>query len=348
MGALSLQTVRRWARRSAIIVAGVAVTVSLAVTWLWRDRVPLDEVTWPPYPLIDPRIDSVKMTWLGTTTILFDDGETQILIDGFISRPSIFDVVLRRPFSSNAATINYVMDEYHMRKLAAIIPAHSHWDHAMDVGALANRSSASVLGSESTANIARGAGVPEDQVLVVESGATYTFGKFGVTLKSSPHGPVGWGGSVPMPGTIDEPLKQPAPAQAYREGGSFSIVIAHPHGTTVVQGSGGFVEGSLDDVAADVVILGVGLIDGLGRDYAEKYWQAVVTSTGAKHVFPMHFDDPTRPFGEIAAYPRVLGNFLNTAEWLEQIRDTWDTDTRLHMPEFGKPLVLYPVEGPEA
>lgn len=348
MGALSLQTVRRWARRSAIIVAGVAVTVSLAVTWLWRDRVPLDEVTWPPYPLIDPRIDSVKMTWLGTTTILFDDGETQILIDGFISRPSIFDVVLRRPVSSNAATINYVMDEYHMRKLAAIIPAHSHWDHAMDVGALANRSSASVLGSESTANIARGAGVPEDQVLVVESGATYTFGKFGVTLKSSPHGPVGWGGSVPMPGTIDEPLKQPAPAQAYREGGSFSIVIAHPHGTTVVQGSGGFVEGSLDDVAADVVILGVGLIDGLGRDYAEKYWQAVVTSTGAKHVFPMHFDDPTRPFGEIAAYPRVLGNFLNTAEWLEQIRDTWDTDTRLHMPEFGKPLVLYPVEGPEA
>ncbi len=288
------------------------------------------------------------MTWLGTTTILFDDGETQILIDGFISRPSIFDVVLQRPVSSDAATINYVMDEYHMRQLAAIIPVHSHWDHAMDVGALANRSSASILGSESTANIARGAGVPEDQVLVVEPGATYTFGKFSVTLKSSPHGPVGWGGSVPMPGTIDEPLEQPAPVQAYREGGSFSIVIAHPHGTTVVHGSGGFIEGSFEDVAADVVILGVGLIDGLGRDYAEKYWQAIVTSSGAKHVFPMHFDDPTRPFGEIAAYPRVLGNFLTTAKWLEQIRDTWDTDTRLHMPEFGKTLILYPLEGPEA
>ncbi len=348
MGALSLQAVRRLARRSAIIVAGIAVAVSLAVAWLWRDRVSLDEVTWPHYPFVDPRIDAVTMTWLGTTTILFDDGETQILIDGFISRPSIFDVVLQRPVSSDAATINYVMDEYHMRQLAAIIPVHSHWDHAMDVGALANRSSASILGSESTANIARGAGVPEDQVLVVEPGATYTFGKFSVTLKSSPHGPVGWGGSVPMPGTIDEPLEQPAPVQAYREGGSFSIVIAHPHGTTVVHGSGGFIEGSFEDVAADVVILGVGLIDGLGRDYAEKYWQAIVTSSGAKHVFPMHFDDPTRPFGEIAAYPRVLGNFLTTAKWLEQIRDTWDTDTRLHMPEFGKTLILYPLEGPEA
>ena len=30
--------------------------------------------------------------------------------------------------------INYVMDEYRMRRLAAIIPVHSHWDHAIDVG----------------------------------------------------------------------------------------------------------------------------------------------------------------------------------------------------------------------
>ena len=62
----------------------------------------------------------------------------------------------------------------------------------------------------------------------------------------------------------------------------------------------------------------------------------------------MHFDDPTLPFGEVVPYPRVLGNFLTTARWLEQIRDTWDTDTRLHLPEFGKTLILYPLAGPEA
>lgn len=345
---ISLATVKRWVRLTAIVTATVVVVGTVAVVLLWRDRASLEDVTWPPYPFIEPRIDAVTMTWLGTTTILFDDGETQLLIDGFFSRPSIFDVVLRRPVSSDAATINFVMDEYRMRRLAAIIPAQSHWDHAMDVGALANRSSASILGSESTANIARGAGVPEDQILVVEPGSSYTFGNFVVTMLVSPHGPVGWGGSVPLAGTIDAPLEQPAPVQAYREGQSYSIVIVHPHGTTVVHASGGFTENGLDDVAADVVILGVGLIEGLGRDYVERYWQAVVTSTGARHVFPMHFDDPTLPFGEIMTYPRVLGNFITTAQWLEQIRDTWNTDTRLHLPEFGKTLILYPLTGPEA
>ena len=348
MSRAAFDKARHWAKRTAIVTAGVAVLATVAVVWLWRDRVALDTITWPPYPFIEPRLDAVTMTWLGTTTILFDDGETQVLIDGFFSRPSIFDVVLQRPVSSDAATINYVMDEYSMRRLAAIIPVHSHWDHAMDVGALANRSSASILGSESTANIARGAGVPEDQIVIAESGASYTFGNFEVTMIASPHGPVGWRGNVPMAGTIDEPLEQPAPIQAYREGRSYSVVIAHPHGTTVVQGSGGFVEGALDDVPADVVVLGVGLIEGLGRNYAEKYWQAVVTSTGARHVFPMHFDDPTRPFGEVIPYPRVLGNFLTTARRLGQIRDTWDTDTRLHLPEFGKSLILYPLDEPEA
>jgi L-ascorbate metabolism protein UlaG (beta-lactamase superfamily) len=348
MSASSLATIRRWARRAAIVTTAIVVGGAAAVAWFWHDRVALDGITWAPYPFIEPRIDAVTMTWLGTTTMLFDDGETQVLIDGFISRPSIFDVVLRRPVSSDAATINYVMDEYRMRRLAAIIPAHSHWDHAMDVGALANRSSASIIGSESTANIARGAGVPEDQIIVTEPGASYTFGNFTVTMIASPHAPVGWSGSVPMPGTIDAPLQQPAPVQAYREGRSYSIVVAHPHGTTVVQASGGFTEQALDNVAADVVMLGVGLIEGLGSDYAEQYWQAVVTSTGAKHVFPVHFDDPTRPFGDIAPYPRILGNFLKTAARLEAIRDTWDTDTRLHLPEFGKSVILYPHAAPEA
>ena len=46
--------------------------------------------------------------------------------------------------------------------------------------------------------------------------------------------------------------------------------------------------------------------------------------------------------------PRALDNFVNTAGWLEEIRETWDTDTRLHIPEFGKPIVLYLQAAPEA
>ena len=211
MKTVTLDEVKSRTKKAALSLAAVAVVGSILIAWLWHDRESLDDIHWPAYPYIAPSIDAVTMTWLGATTLLFDDGETQILIDGFFSRPTLADALLGRPVESDAAQINYVLDEYRMRRLTAIIPAHSHYDHAMDIGAIANRSSASILGSESTANIARGAGVPEDQIVVVESGNPYSFGLFTVTLLASPHAPIGWGGSVPVSGTIDEPLPPPAP-----------------------------------------------------------------------------------------------------------------------------------------
>ena len=90
----------------------------------------------------------------------------------------------------------------------------------------------------------------------------------------------------------------------------------------------------------DDVMLGVWGLEGLGREYTEQYWLALVTSTGAKRILPIHFDDYTRPFGTIELSPRVLDNFVDTANWLEEIRTTWDNDARLHMLEFGKRIVL--------
>jgi L-ascorbate metabolism protein UlaG (beta-lactamase superfamily) len=348
MRAVTPDEVKRWAKLGAVAITAAATAISILVILLWRDRASLDEINWPPYPSIEPSIDAVTMTWLGTTTLLFDDGETQVLIDGFFSRPTVWDALRSRPVSSDAATINQMLDKYRMRRLAAIIPVHSHYDHAMDIGAIANRSSASILGSESTANIARGAGVPEDQIILAENDRKYNFGLFTVSLIPTPHAPIGWGGSVPVAGQIDKPLPASAPIWGYREGRSYTIVIEHPHGATLVNGTGGFISGGLNGVKADVVMLGISMLEGLGRDYVEQYWQAVVTTTGAAHVFPIHFDDFTKPVGEIVLYPRALDDFITTAGWLEEIRDTWDSDTKLHLPEFGKALILYPQASPEA
>ncbi len=337
------------------IAIGVAVSILMvlivgiaALMLMWRDRLQLADIELRPAPVEAQRSDSVTVTWFGVSTLLFDDGNTQILIDGFISRPTLSDILLQRPVDSDAAMINYALNEYRLGRLAAIIPVHSHFDHAMDIGAIANRSSASILGSESTAQIARGAGVPEDQIVVVSSGAEYSFGDFSVKLIESVHGPIGWRGQIPVAGSIDEPLVPPAPVMAWRAGRSYSIVISHPLGTTIVQGSAGFIEGALDEVHADVVMLGVALLESLGRDYAQGYWQALVTATGAKFVFPIHFDDYTRPYGEIQLMPKVLDNFAITVQWFEEFTAAWDVDTQLFMPVFGQPIVLYPAASPEA
>lgn len=337
------------AKQAAIVATMVIAVAIVAIAWLWSDRPSLDDIGWPA-PVISSAAatELVTVTWLGVSTLLFDDGETQILIDGFFSRPSLVDVVLDRPVINDAAMINYALDEFRMRRLAAIIPVHSHFDHAMDVGAIANRTSASILGSESTAEIARGAGVPEDQITLVDENKIYEFGRFTVTLVRSRHAPIGWRGSIPLAGKIDAPLIVPQPVSAWREGGSYAIVISHPEGTTLVQGSAGVADGALRDVSADVVMLGVFGLDSLGKDYAEKYWQAVVTETGANSVYAIHFDDYTRPFGETVAGPKFLSDLSQTARWLEAFRDRWDTGTQLFLPEFGKPIAIYPQPAPEA
>jgi L-ascorbate metabolism protein UlaG (beta-lactamase superfamily) len=329
---------RRRAKQVAASVGALLAVVVFALVILWRDRPNLDSVSWRTAP--EPGDGELSATWLGVTTVLIDDGETQILIDGFFSRPTLADGLLRRPVTNDAAIINYALHQFGMRRLAAIIPLHSHFDHAMDAGAIARRSNASILGSESTANIARGAGVTEDQIVVVNGGATYEFGEFEVRLVESRHGPIGWRGSVPFPGTIDEPLPMPAPVSAMRLGAAYTVVVEHPRGTILVQGSSGFVEGALAGVHADLVLLCSFGLSSLGRDYAEKYWQEMVTTTGATAVVPMHFDDFTRPFGEVVPFPKVLDDIEKVARWFESFRDTWDTEVLLYKPEFGRPIAV--------
>ena len=348
MPMVAIQKVKRFAKRTAVFIVCLTALLSAFLVWAWHERGDIAATGLHPQITGDVPDTAVTATWLGVSTLLFDDGETQILVDGFISRPSLFESLARRPVTMDVPMINHVMNEYRINRLAAIIPAHSHYDHAMDVGAIANRSSASILGSETTANIARGAAVPDDQIVVAETGVPYTFGNFTITLVPSRHAPIGLRGEVPLAGTVDEPLELPAPIAAWREGGSYSVVVSHPQGTTLVQASAGFRWGELDHLQADVVMLGVGLLGNLGRDYTERYWQAIVTTTGARRVFPVHFEDQTRPFGEILLPPNLIENFVRTAGWLRDIRDKWDSDTQLYLPVFGEPIVLYPEQTPDA
>ena len=331
-----------YVKRVVTTLIAIVALISLVAVLLWQDRPSLDAIDWPkPATASAMNPDAVTVTWLGVTTLLFDDSETQILIDGFFSRPTLTELLLDLPVDNNAVQINYAMNEFRMRRLAAIIPVHSHFDHAMDIGEIANRSSASVIGTQSTAEVARGAGVPEDQITVIEDDSSIEFGNFKVTLRPTGHAPIGWRGSVPFDGLIEEPLTMPQPVSAWRMGGAVTIIIEHPQGTALIQGSASYKKYEQEDVAADVVFLGVGQLGSLGRNYAELYWQHTVTATGSHSVYPIHFDDLTRPFGEVVLSPRIADNFEKTAEWLGQFRNRWDKDASLFMPEFGKPIAIF-------
>ena len=228
-----------------------------------------------------------------------------------------------------------------MTRLAAIIPVHSHFDHAMDVGYVANRSSAVVLGSESTANIVRGADVPVRQYQILADGEVRQFGEFTIRLIASVHAPIAGGDEEYFAGIIERPLRQPASVSEYKTGVAWSIVIDHPRGTTLVQGSAGIVPGKLAPESVDTVMLGVAGIAALGKEYVADYWEETVVATEAARVIAVHHDDYNLPFGEVGLLPDMFDKVIRTAGWIDEIIEESGSDVQIELPPFGQPIILY-------
>jgi L-ascorbate metabolism protein UlaG (beta-lactamase superfamily) len=328
-------------RMIAVLLVLLGVATVAVITQLWQNRADLSELGWSTAAPGDGPAGSVTVTWFGISTLLFDDGETQILIDGAFTRVPLVHILTLRRISSDIATINHTLASYRINRLAAIVPVHSHFDHAIDVGHVANRSTAVVLGSESTAHIARGAGVPVDQSQILASGESRQFGSFTITLLDSRHAPIGFGDNSWLPGPIEEPLVQPARVTAWREGVSYSILIGHRRGTTLIQGSGGFIKDNLRDYPADVVMLSIAGLAGLGREYVDELWHETVTQVGARRLFPIHYDDFSMPLGDIRLFPNVLDNAVRTARWIDEIAAAQESPVDIKLLAFGQATVLY-------
>jgi len=239
-----------------------------------------------------------SVTFAGVSTLAFDDGESALLVDGFFSRPPLLRVGLGRiapvPARIEAGLTRLGLLGPDASRVEAVVPVHSHFDHVMDSAEVARRSGAPLLGGESTMNVGRGAGLPDEQLRVLPPATPLAHGPWTLTAIPSEHCP-----PDRYPGTIDEPLTAPARARAYRCGEAWSLLVEHPRiAPTLVQGSAGFVPGALDGTRADVVHLGVGQLGVLGEEYVAQYWEHTVTAVGARRVVLTHWDDFFRPLTE--------------------------------------------------
>jgi L-ascorbate metabolism protein UlaG (beta-lactamase superfamily) len=240
---------------------------------------------------------NITATYVGTSTILISDGQTSIMSDGFFTRPSFWELMFGE-IMPNKALIKEALLEVDAHNLAAVIPVHSHHDHAMDAPEVAKQTGAMLVGSKSSANIARGWGLDEKQIKVLPPQQVLQFGEFKVRLIASEHAaaPEFIEKLTGAGQTINNPVKFPATLSDFKEGGSYSIFIEHPLGNVLIQGSAGFKEGALKGIKADVVFLGMG---GLGKkpaSYQQEYFNEVVSRVGATRVIPIHWDDFTRAF----------------------------------------------------
>jgi L-ascorbate metabolism protein UlaG (beta-lactamase superfamily) len=241
---------------------------------------------------VAPAAGDLSVMFLGVATLLFEDGDSAILTDGFFSRPSLLTVALGR-IGPDVRRIGAALARAGLdgRRVDAVIPVHTHFDHAMDCAVVAERCGATLVGGRSAGHIGRGHGLPADRVRVVGTGEQVTAGSFTVTFVESAHCP-----PDRFPGDITEPVVPPVRARAYRCGEAWSLLVRHTGGrTALVQGSAGFIRGALDGHRADVAYLGVGQLGVLDEGYISDYWRHTVATVGARRVVLIHWDDFFRP-----------------------------------------------------
>lgn len=299
--------------RFILIAVGLVVLgAGAAIFFILNDRTDLD-----PYAglFVDEpaKPGKVHVTSAGIATLVITDGETTLMTDGFFTRPGMLDML--SDIAPDEARIDAALKRLGVSKAAAIIPLHSHYDHAMDSPLVAQKTGAVLLGSPSSANVGRGAGLAEDRIIEAEYGTRYRFGSFTVEFYPSTHVPLPNKG---MTGPIDQPLTAPAPVGAYKQGKAYSVVIRHDSGTSLlVQGSAGYSEGALEGLDLDAVFLGAGGLGLQSADYVQTYWAELVTRTNPELVVPIHWDDLFGPLdADLESSPRMIDNFGTTLDFM--------------------------------
>lgn len=268
---------------------------------------------------------AVTVRFSGTATLLFSDGETNWMVDGWFSRPGPLRLLLGK-IAPDVAAIERGLAANGVSTLDAVFPVHSHYDHAMDAPEVARRTGAMLLGSAATANIGRGWGLPESQIRVVHDRESISLGKFVITPIESQHfqfpNPALREQALGQP-DIDAPLVPPVKALDYRVGKAYVLHVAHPRGSWLIVGSAGYLEDGLDGLSADVVFLGLGGLGSQTPEYRASLWRETVGQVNPQRVIPIHYDSLTAPLegpfrGQVSAIAMLEGSSDTTLAFLRE------------------------------
>ncbi|HQP29780.1 MAG TPA: MBL fold metallo-hydrolase [Deltaproteobacteria bacterium] len=309
-----------------LLSAGLPITAVLLIAGCAPQAVYRSHLL-PPQP---PRPAGVAITWLGTAGVLVSDRRTGILIDPYVSRFGLFSIGLGKALRPDRDLIRGWVRHLGPDAIDLVAVSHSHFDHAADAAFFALDATAPLIGSASTLNIGRGAGLAEERLRLARPGQAIKLGDFTVTFIESRHGPALFG-RIPYPGTIDRPLIVPRPARDYKLGATYAILIRHPSGTILHHGSAGYRPGMYDGIQADVVLLGI-----TGRGDTQAYLAEVPLKLKARMVIPIHFDDFFRPLERNPS-------FLSSAHFSEFCRAAEQSSLTIRTVPLCEPVRVLPL-----
>jgi L-ascorbate metabolism protein UlaG (beta-lactamase superfamily) len=261
----------------------------------------------------------LELTWLGTAGFRLAYQGTVIWIDPYVTRMSFVDLVRRKVVHPSSEAIGRWID-----KADAVLVGHTHFDHAMDVPAIAKRFGCKVYGSSSLQHLMKLHEL-EDRTIVVEPHKDYEVGPFKFHFVPSQHSKLQLGFRVPASGELTCDHVDHLTPQAYRCGQVWGIWIEVAGIKLYHQGSADFVEDALKDRGVDIFLCGIA-----GRRFTPKYVERIVTKLAPNVIVPTHFDDFFRPLDA-----KVQFSFnVNLTGFADEVH-TASKDIPIHVLELG-------------
>src|SRR5271169_5814493 len=249
--------------------------------------------------------NQVVLKYLGTAGWQITDGTTDILIDPYLSRingpappgggsgHSMAGDTRRAYGWNDVASPDVAAIDSHIQRADFVLVTHTHYDHILDVPHIALKTGAAVIGTESTENVMRAYGVPEEQLITVRGGEDYQFASFALKVIPSLHSPLDhkrYFSSETAPAGMKAPLTL---EQIHPEGGTLAYLLRFHCHQILAFGGMNYIEREIVGMEPDVALIGAGasrkeIYDYSGRLMRDLHYPAIV--------LPTHWDNFLAPY----------------------------------------------------
>ena len=252
------------------------------------------------------RLADVQLTHLGAAGWEITHGRTTVLLDPYLSRLRItgraFGTGSTPPLAGDTRQVFGPDDDLipdtaavdrHVTRADVILHSHSHFNHTLDMPYIARKTGATVVGTESTINLARAGGVPEAQLLTVRGGEDYEFGGFAVKVIPSLHSAMNakryFDGRV-----VPRDFRGPRRMSNDVEGGTLAYLLRIGGHRILWFGSMNYIERELLGLRPDVVMIAAAHQRREIHDYTGRLMRVLGRPP---LVFATHWDEQSFPFG---------------------------------------------------
>lgn len=226
----------------------------------------------------------LTIDWLGVAGFALRYESTTVLIDPYVTRAPVSDLLRRRVVRPDRS----VIDRW-VPRADAILVGHTHFDHALDVPAIALRDDCPVYGGASCRHLMHLWDL-DARARPVEPHRPFEVGPFTITFVPSVHSRLILGLRTPSDGELTCEHLDGLTTSAYRCGEVWGIHIEVAGTTIYHQGSANLIDDEVRHRDVDVFLCGIA-----GRQVTDRYLPRILGRLGPRLVVATHYDDFLTP-----------------------------------------------------